>query len=267
MKIKGTVGFIGAGKMATAIASGLLKNGWDKNKLGAYDVSVRAGAQFAAKTGIKTASSLAAVTGAEAIIIAVKPQNLRDALENTAGLIADKLLISIVAGIKIESLKKFSGAKRLVRVMPNTPALIGEGMSAYCTSSGVTARDRRTAEAILGAIGLVVKVEEKQMDVVTGLSGSGPAYVFDFIQALADGGVNGGLSRELALKLAVQTVSGAARLVQVTGEHPGVLKDMVTSPGGTTSRGLAVLEDGAFRGLVAAAVLAAAERAEELGRK
>jgi pyrroline-5-carboxylate reductase len=151
--------------------------------------------------------------------------------------------------------------------MPNTPALVGEGISAYSVSEAVSSDEIKKIEAVLGAVGKFCKVEEKLMDAVTGLSGSGPAYVFDFIQALADGGVNAGLPRDIAMTLAAQTVKGAAVMTLEGGEHPSVLRDRVTSPGGTTASGLAVLEKGAFRGIVSEAVVKAAAKSVELGKE
>jgi pyrroline-5-carboxylate reductase len=151
--------------------------------------------------------------------------------------------------------------------MPNTPALAGVAVSAYCVSEGVTAEDKYFAEKLLESFGSCFAVEEKLMDAVTGLSGSGPAYVFDFIQGLVDGAVREGLPRDKAIVMAAQTVFGAAKMLIDAGEHPAVLKDSVTSPAGTTAEALAVLEKGAFRGLVAEAVKAATERSRQLGRK
>lgn len=258
--------FIGAGRMATALAVGLVKKGFSVSSMSAYDVSDFASAKFAEKTGIRISKDVKfSLSEADIVILAVKPQNVSEALSEVASLLKDKLLISILAGTRIETLKALSGCRRIVRVMPNTPALIGEGVSAFCHSDGLPLPDINMTENILSAVGLVCQVKETQMDAVTGLSGSGPAYVFDFIQALSDGGVAAGLPRDIASRLAVQTVKGAACLVMETGEHPSVLRDQVTSPGGTTAKGLSVLEKNAFRGIVSEAVTAAAERSKELG--
>jgi pyrroline-5-carboxylate reductase len=268
MKNTDKILFIGAGRMATALAAGLVKKGFSKSGISAFDVSKSASANFAKKTGIRISTDIGeSVSDADIVILAVKPQNVSEALSAAKLLIEDKLLISILAGTRIETLKGLSGCHRIVRVMPNTPAIIGEGISAFCHSSGLSGSDIAKAENILGAVGAVCQVKESQMDAVTGLSGSGPAYVFDFIQALADGGVAAGLSRDIALKLAAQTVKGAACLVLETGEHPSVLRDQVTSPGGTTAKGLSVLEKNAFRGTVSEAVTAATERSKELGKQ
>ncbi|MEI6421279.1 MAG: pyrroline-5-carboxylate reductase [Lentisphaerota bacterium] len=268
MKNADKISFIGAGRMATALAAGLIKKGFSKSNVSAFDVSESASAKFAEKTGVRISKDISgSISDADIVLLAVKPQNVSEALAAARPLIKDKLLISILAGTRIETLKALSGCQRIVRVMPNTPALVGEGISAFCHSDGLSASDISLTENILGAVGAVCLVKESQMDAVTGLSGSGPAYVFDFIQALSDGGVAAGLPRDVASRLAAQTVKGAACLVIETGEHPSVLRDQVTSPGGTTARGLSVLEKNAFRGIVSEAVTAAAERSKELGKK
>ena len=269
VKKSSSIVFIGAGKMASAIAGGLVKNGISAETLKAFDVSAQSAKLFQAATGVQvhTDSPDKILAKADIVIIAVKPQQIADALQGKSSLLKDKLIISIAAGVKIATLKTITGGSRIVRVMPNTPALIGQGISAYSTAEKVSAQDICETERILGSVGSFCCVNESLMDAVTGLSGSGPAYVFDFIQSLADGGVHAGLPRDIALKLAAQTVAGAARMVLETGTHPAVLRDQVTSPGGTTIRGLAVLEENSFRGAVAKAVTAAAARSAELGMK
>ena len=264
----GNITFIGAGRMATAIAGGLIQSGVNKNNISAYDISKEAAAQFNKTTQVQVKFELSkAVQNADVVVIAVKPQSMNEALPAISKYINDKLLISIAAGVTISKLAELSKCKRIVRVMPNTPALVGEGVSAYACANEATETDATITELILGAIGSFCAVSEKQLDAVTGLSGSGPAYVFSFIQALSDGGVQAGLPRNIASKLAAQTVLGAAKMVIETGEHPAVLCDQVTSPGGTTAAGLSVLENRAFKGTVASAVTAAAKRSEELGKK
>lgn len=264
----GNITFIGAGRMATAIAGGLIQSGVPKGAIAAFDISEAAGQNFTDATGIKIELDIKhAVSNASVVIIAVKPQSMEAALPPIAEYISDKLLISIAAGVTIENLQNLSSCNRIVRVMPNTPALVGEGVSAYALGTGATKADADITELILGATGSFCAVSEKQLDAVTGLSGSGPAYVFSFIQALSDGGVQAGLPRDIASKLAAQTALGAAKMVIETGEHPAVLCDQVTSPGGTTAAGLSVLADRAFKGTVSSAVMAATERSIELGRK
>ncbi len=199
------------------------------------------------------------------VVLAVKPQQAKAALAELRGAVSnDKLVVSIVTGIRLEALSAGLHPCRLARVMPNTPCLVGESASAYCLGSGATAADGELVGKLLGSVGLAIQVEERLLDAVTGLSGSGPAFVYVMIEALADGGVRMGLPRDIALRLAAQTVKGAAEMVLKTGDHPGMLKDRVTSPGGTTIAGLHVLETAGVRGALISAVESAARRAEEL---
>ncbi len=279
--------FLGAGKMATAIAGGIVKaEVFQKAELAAFDVSPKAAAEFEQKTGVRCywggADSLLfrgkdgaeecggalrkIVEQADAVLLAVKPQVLASALEPLAGCLAGKPVISIVAGVPIDRLAGLTGSGRIVRVMPNTPALVGEGAAGYSLAPEAQAADGELANRILSAVGVAMQVDEKYLTAVTALSGSGPAYVFEFIRALSDGGVAEGLPRDVATKLAIQTVLGSAAMAKETGIHPAILKDQVTSPGGTTIRALEVLEDRAFAGAVIAAVRACARRSEELGK-
>lgn len=258
--------FLGAGRMATALAKGLLGQGFERKRLSAFDVSNEASSAFFKATGVACGSSVDDVLKpADVVLLAVKPQNIEACLGAARNRLHDKLLVSIVAGVKVAALTKLSGCDRIVRAMPNTPALVGAGITAMASSTGMSSKDVELARSILGAVGEVLALPEHLLDAVTGLSGSGPAYVFDFIQGLVDGGVRSGLPRDAAFKLALQTVSGAAKLLADTGEHPAVLRDQVTSPGGTTASGLSVLERGSFRGLVSQAVYEAANRSRELG--
>jgi pyrroline-5-carboxylate reductase len=180
----------------------------------------------------------------------------------------DKLIVSIMAGVRCASIEDaLENGIRVVRVMPNTPALVGAGATAICAGKHTGIKDLDCVEAIFALTGLVVRVDEKQMDAVTGLSGSGPAYVLTFIEALSDAGVKNGLPRDISAKLAVQTVLGASRMLAETGEHPAKLREQVTSPGGTTIAGLHVLENGRFRGVIMDAVDAATQRSKELAGK
>lgn len=261
--------FIGAGKMATAIAGGIVKaNVFSPAEMAAFDISSEAAAAFTAATGVPCEADMAAaLENAEKVLIAVKPQYLASALAPLKGKFEDKLILSIVAGVTIETLSALTGSSRIIRIMPNTPALVGKGAAAYAGSEAASSADLEFASGIFNAAGIGVQVPEKLLDAVTGLSGSGPAYVFEFIQALADGGVAEGLPRDTALRLAAQTVLGAAAMVLETGTHPAVLKDQVTSPGGTTSRGLEKLAEKGFSGTVLQAVRAASARSAELGKK
>ena len=258
--------FLGAGKMATAIAGGLVRSGLYKaDELAAFDVNSAAGAAFTAETGVKILP-LEEAENTDAVLIAVKPQMIASALEPLKEKIADKLIISIAAGVTISRIADLTGACRIVRVMPNTPALVGEGAAGFAPGAGCSAEDAALVGKILGATGTAYQVKESDLDAVTGLSGSGPAYVFEFIQALADGGVAEGLPRDVATKLAAQTLLGAAKMVLTTGKHPNELCDAVTSPGGTTSRGLELLAERAFHAAAMQAVRAAAKRSRELGK-
>lgn len=261
--------FLGAGKMATAIASGVTASKLlAAEELLAYDVAEAACVNFKNSSGVDCcADVVSGVINSERVLIAVKPQMISEALAPLAGKLSGKLVISIAAGVTIEALSELTGSGRIVRVMPNTPAMVGEGASAYACGPEVTAEDEKFVCGLLGAVGTVTKVSENLMDGVTGLSGSGPAYVFSFIQALADGGVAEGLSRAAALELAVQTVLGAAKMVKTTKLHPMELCDQVTSPAGTTSRALELLAERGFSGTVTQAVRAAAARSRELGSK
>ena len=199
--------------------------------------------------------------------MAVKPQVLRGVLAELGGQVpAEKLVLSIVAGAKVQAIRKHLGAQAIVRIMPNTPGQVGEGMSVWMATPEVTPEQREQAQAIIAALGPEIYVEsEHYMDMATALSGSGPAYVLLIIEALIDAGVQMGFSRPVAEKLVLQTVRGSAIYAQQTGQHPAVLRNMVTSPGGTTAEALHVLEKGGLRALLADAVLACYAKAKYLG--
>jgi len=259
--------FIGAGKMAAAIAQGMLKNGFSKKQIRACDVSEIAAKKFTAATGIPVSKTAAdALSGADTVILAVKPQFAAQVLDSAVKDLKGKLLISIAAGLPLSFLKEHSKLKRVIRVMPNTPALVGEAMSCYAASVDASKEDIDETELILKSCGRCLKVQESLLDAVTGLSGSGPAFVIDFITGLADGGVYAGLPRETALELAIQTVLGTAKMCLESGKHPAELRDAVISPAGTTARGVMVLEKAGFSGIAANAVAAAAERSAELSK-
>lgn len=269
-------GFIGAGRMATALAKGFVERGLAMpSQLIASDPSSAAAEQFARVTGGRLApDNLQVAAQADCLFLAVKPQQMPDVLAQLAGHVSQRhLIVSIAAGVPLATISRALSDRspgdkgpRLVRVMPNTPCLIGQGASAYCLGDGTHADDGQLVGRLLEAVGLALEVDEKLLDAVTGLSGSGPAFVYLIIEALSDGGVRMGLARDVALALAAQTVRGAAELVLSSGQHPAVLKDQVASPGGTTIAGLQVLEAGAVRGTLMAAVEAAARRSAELGR-
>jgi len=206
---------------------------------------------------------------ADVVLLAVKPHDVPAVLQkiSDSGSSHETLLvISVAAGLTTERLEKeINGGGRIIRAMPNTPSLVGKGAAAYTKGSTATEADKHITPSLMGAVGLAVEVKESLMDAVTGLSGSGPAYVYLFIEALADGAVQNGLPGEQARQLAAQTVLGAAEMVLSTGQHPAVLKDMVTSPGGTTIAALETLESHAFRAACIEAVNTATARAKELG--
>jgi pyrroline-5-carboxylate reductase len=263
------IGFIGAGQMATALASGFVRAELvaGENIL-ASDPDENARAKFATATGGKTTdNNVEAAQQADVLFLAVKPQLFAGVLGGLKGNIpADALAISIAAGVRLSQLAGWLGSDvRLVRVMPNTPCLVGQGASAFALGEKATSADAALTEKLFRAVGVALQVEEKMLDAVTGLSGSGPAFVYVMIEALADAGVRMGLPRAIAASLAAQTVRGAAEMAIVTGEHPAVLKDRVASPGGTTIAGLQALENGGLRGTLIAAVQAATKRSIELG--
>ncbi len=263
------VGFIGAGQMATALSEGFVRARLvNPSNLVAADPSQEACERFAKATGGRSVNcNLEAARTAEVLFLATKPQQVAQVAAELNGKIASgTLLISIAAGTRLATLEQGLGENlRLVRVMPNTPCLVGQGASAYCLGRNATKEDGELVQQLLSAVGFAVAVEEKMLDAVTGLSGSGPAFVYVIIEALSDGGVRMGLPREIATALAAQTVLGAAQMVRTTGEHPGVLKDRVASPGGTTIAGLLALEQAGIRGGLMAAVEAATRRSMEMG--
>jgi pyrroline-5-carboxylate reductase len=268
-----TIGFIGAGNMARAMIGGLLgARVRATTEIVASDADPAARERFAAEHGVRVhADNRAVVADAKTLVLAVKPQVMDAVLAAIAPEItADHLVISIAAGVTLSRIERGLGANgstaRLVRAMPNTPALIGEGITAWCARGAIAAHDAETVAQVFGAVGRERQVaSEALLDAVTGLSGSGPAYVFLFLEALSDAGVREGLPRDLADQLATQTVIGSARMVESTGLGFGALRNQVTSPGGTTIAGLAELERGAVRSAVFEAVRAATRRSRELG--
>jgi len=265
-----TIGFLGAGKMATALAKGFVRAGLVKpDQIIASDVSEAASTAFAKEVGAKTtAFNLDVVKFAEVLILAVKPHQVSGVLAEIRAAFTEKhLLISIAAGVTLAKLEAGLGAgARVIRVMPNTPALVSASASAFAAGKSALPADSELVQKLLSSVGVAFSVPETLLDAVTGLSGSGPAYVYLFIEGMSDGGVAAGLPRDMATKLAAQTVLGAAKMVLETGQHPGALKDMVTSPGGTTIEGLHELEKGKLRGTVMSAVRAATDKSKKLGQ-
>jgi len=264
-----TIGFIGAGNMAQALITGLMHaERLLPTQFLASDIDESRLRWFHQTYNIRTyASNSSVAEEADILVLAVEPQILDEVLAEIAGAVdADTLIVSVAAGYPIARIARgLPGVNRIVRSMPNTPSLVREGMTAVAYEDRLPPRDSATARTLFESIGQVVKVEERWLDAVTGLSGSGPAYIYVLIEALADGGVKMGLPRETAQLLAAQTVSGAARLVLSSHEHPGVLKDRVASPGGTSIAGLHELERGGLRAALLSAVEAAAQRSHELG--
>jgi pyrroline-5-carboxylate reductase len=262
------IGFLGCGKMASALLEGVVHSGAiERANLAVWNRSPEKTSALAGKLGIEiSASGEALAESCAVIVVCVKPADADAALAPLQPALAGKLVISIMAGITLPRLQTMTGlAARLIRVMPNTPSLIGQGASAYSLGETANEADARLVEKIFRSVGTIVAVPEKLIDSVTGLSGSGPAYVYLIIEALADAGVLVGLPRELSLQLAAQTVAGSAAMVLQTGQHPAQLKDAVTSPGGTTIAGLEALEKSGLRAALLSAVRAATARSRELG--
>ena len=264
--IPGTLGIIGYGNMGSAIIRGLIdKNIFDAKNICVFDTAPNS-RSAAAEDGCRVLNSIAEVGAqSDTVIIGVKPGIVRNVLGELAQTSRDTLIISIAAGVSTEKIESVVPDKPVVRVMPNTPCMIGEGASAITRGKNAGDNHIQTAQQIMGALGYVVEVPEYLMDAVTGLSGSGPAYVALFIDALTDGGVKAGLPRQAALRLAAQTVLGAAKMVLERNIAPSALRDMVTSPGGTTIEGISVLESYAFRSALIEAVGAATDKSKELG--
>lgn len=263
------VGVIGAGAMGTAIIRGLLRGGHlpEDILVAEPDAGRR---QVIANWGITTASdNIDLLQQTDGIILAVKPQILPEVMKEIGPVFSEnKPLLSVAAGITTSYLESFLPRDTpVVRAMPNTPALIGEGVSALSGGACATTEHLRWAHELLSPLGKVVMIREELMDAVTGLSGSGPAYVFLFIEALIEAGVQAGLPRDIARDLTYPTVLGSVKMAIETKEHPVKLREQVTSPGGTTAAGLARLERGAFRAVVSEAVQAAMERSKDLGKK
>ncbi len=263
------LGFVGAGNMASAIIKGVVNTGaMPASDLNVYDINTAKVRQMADQMGIHRFDSCdAMIAASDMVLMAVKPHQLKAVIAQNAEHLSGKAVISIAAGWSMDMLTQAVPKDvRVLRVMPNTPALVGEGMTVMSrdTTFGEAERDR--AEQIFRALGRVLWVDEHQMEAVTGLSGSGPAYGYIFIEAMADGGVSQGLTRPQALEMAAQTLLGAAKMVLESNLHPGELKDMVCSPSGTTIAAVRELERNSFRSVVIEAVIAASQRAGEMNK-
>jgi pyrroline-5-carboxylate reductase len=264
-----TIGFIGAGQMAQALARGFVAAKLiEGRQIVAADPAAGAIEAFcrAAPGAERAADNRRVVERSDVIFLAVKPQSVPAVLNELRGRVGvERLVISIAAGVRLKAIAEGLGPARLIRVMPNTPCLVGLSASAYSIGPGATPADGELVARLLGAVGRAFAVDERLLDAVTGLSGSGPAYVYVMIEALTDGAVRMGLPRDVAAALAAQTFKGSAEMVLATGEHPAALKDRVASPGGTTIAGLQALEAHGVRAALMAAVEAATRRAAELG--
>ena len=263
------VAVIGAGGMGSALVAGMVESGlYPPGRITAVDVVADQVRRLEREFGVNASVEAARVVSKhDLIVLAVKPQVWRQAVGTFSDLLMPtQLLVSIMAGVRTSTIEAFLTAEMpVVRAMPNIPAQVRAAMSALCGGRYATRDHLRVARDVLGSVGETIEVEEAQMDAVTGLSGSGPAYVYEMIDALTDGGVRTGLPGDTALKLAIQTVFGAAKMVLETGCHPTELRDRVTSPGGTTLAGLQTMEQGGFRSAVTGAVESATRRSKALG--
>jgi pyrroline-5-carboxylate reductase len=270
MAISGRLAFLGGGNMGSALVRGLVESG--RARAQAVTVAEKdpeRASRLRREAGVEVVASPGELPPADILVIAVKPGDLPAATRAAAqGLAPGGLAVTLAAGVRIATVAQaLAQGAAVVRAMPNTPALIGQGVTALAAGPHAGEEHLELAAELFRAVGEVVTVKEELMDAVTAVSGSGPAYVFQLIQALADGGVRMGLDRATALTLASRTVAGAAGLVMATGQHPAVLTDQVASPGGTTITALHTLEQGGFKGLVMDAVEAATRRGRELGRE
>lgn len=266
----GKIGFIGGGNMAEAFIKGLMNGGFPATDILFFEPNEKRRELMIERYGVSCAvDNMELVNKSDIVVVATKPQILDKVLEDIVTVFNDeKLLISILAGITTTTFEEgLGGQARVVRAMPNTPALAGQGAAALCPGKNVTEEDRRVAQHLFETVGIALWVEEGQMDAVTGLSGSGPAFVYTFIEALTAGGVQEGLRLDIAHSLAVQTVVGAAHLVKETGEHPALLREKVCSPAGTTISAIRVLEERGLRAMMMEAVGAATTRSRELGKE
>eukprot|EP00918_Siedleckia_nematoides_P049688 GHVU01108915.1.p1 GENE.GHVU01108915.1~~GHVU01108915.1.p1 ORF type:complete len:279 (+),score=55.09 GHVU01108915.1:429-1265(+) len=262
------LGFLGAGQMASALAGGFVKGGTVLPQQIVMSDSYPPALQTAAAKGYETANdNLEVCRKSDIIFLAVKPQVVDQVLaelSNAQGTLKPSVFVSICAGVPVDSLLTKGPYSRVIRLMPNTPCLVNHSATAMCASFDVSPGELDLLEALLKSVGIVHRLHEKQFDAVTGLSGSGPAYVYTMIEAMADAGVKRGLPRNVAQQLAAQTVMGSAKMVLEGSQHPAQLRDAVCSPGGTTICGQAVLEDKGFRSAVMGAVEASSAKSEEL---
>jgi pyrroline-5-carboxylate reductase len=265
------IGVIGAGKIGSALLRGMIQTRLVRTDQLIASLPREAGRrELAEEIGIRVTGDNREVCGfADVVLLSVKPQTAQSVLREIEDVMGkDKLLVSVAAGVPISKIEdRLKKGARVVRVMTNTPCVVGAAASGYAGGSEATREDLKLVEKILSSVGIALPLDERLLDAVTGLSGSGPAYVFLFIESLADGGVQMGLPRDAARRLALQTVYGSAKLAAEVGKHLGQLRDEVTSPGGTTMAGLYALEKAGFRGALMDAVVQATRRAQELGKQ
>ena len=258
-----TLGILGCGNMGSALAMAAAAES-PNTSLFLYDIDPEKSSALAETTGGTVSGSIRSLMEqSEAILVALKPGTLPKVMRDNR--CSDKLLISIAAGLSLKTLEASCPDSRWIRVMPNTPVLVNRGVLGWTAGSGITDEDRDFFTSVFSSSGQLFETGENLLDTVTGLSGSGPAYVFLIINALAEGAVLEGMPKNMALKIAAETVAGAAEMVAASGEHPEVLKDRVTSPGGTTAAGLAILENAGVRGSLIETVRSAVQRSRELG--
>ncbi len=260
------IAVLGAGKMALALVHGILRS--ELCSAGEIVVSSRSTENlqnFVSATGVKTSATNAkAAASADVVLLCVKPSDALTAVKSAAASLKGRLLVSVAAGLGTKALQNAAPGARVIRAMPNTAAMVGRSATAVAPSEAATREDIEIASRIFLSVGKVVQASESQLDAITGLSGSGPAYLYLIVEALTDGAVSAGLPRAMARELAIETLAGAAEMLSSTSEHPAVLREMVTSPGGTTIAGLLVLEKAGVRSAIAEAVKAAAKRSREL---
>jgi pyrroline-5-carboxylate reductase len=265
------IAFIGGGMMGEAMISGLIRqSSAEPEMITVSDVDQGRLRVLAERHGIRgVAENRQAIRGKDIVVLSVKPQVIPEVIDGLRGEIQlGQLVVSIIAGVRIETLSRQLGHDCIVRVMPNTPAQIGEGISVWTATRAVNSEQKDMTRTILTALGKEIYVgEEKYIDMATAVSGSGPAYIFLMIEALVDAAVHIGMSRDMASELVLQTVLGSARIAEVSGKHPAELRNMVTSPGGTTAAGLLRLEEGGLRAILAQAIIATYEKAKELGKE
>jgi pyrroline-5-carboxylate reductase len=262
------ISFIGGGNMASAMIGGLLQQGWNADAIRVIEIAPAARERLVREFKIATAAAVTAESvAADCIVLAIKPQQMLDVARVLRPYLSSQLVISIAAGIRLRDLARWLGGySKLVRVMPNTPALVRAGISGLCAGPSVSDADRTQAAQIMGAVGAIVWLEtEAQIDAVTAISGSGPAYVFYFIEALQQAAVDLGFDAAVARRLALQTFAGSVQLARQSEEEPALLRARVTSKGGTTERAIAVMDAESLRAIVVRAARAAADRSRELG--